>query len=398
MNWKLRSVTVWFVLLMGARLAFGQVSADQQREFAAHMQKAEGYLRQKQPAQAIPELQAAVALDPSNVDAQGNLGVLLFFQGKLADSIPHFRAALLGKPDLTKIQGLLGLAEVGTLDFDQGRKDLEASFPLIPDQKFKVQVGLELVSLYTQTGDLDEAASVLAKLRKAAPNNPEVLYAAYRTYSDLAGESMLALAIHAPESAQMHQMMAHEETREGKTNDAIAEYRKAIAIDPHLPGVHFELAELLHTSQDMAVKKEAEQEYLAALKENPQDERLLCRLGEMDAQKGDFQKSFEEYSKAAKLQPGDADAKLGLAKTLIELNQTDKALPLLEQTLQEDPTNAVAHYRLGTLYRKEGRMDDAKREIEIYKRLKELKDRLRAQLKDLLIVPNEIHEDEPDEK
>jgi len=146
------------------------------------------------------------------------------------------------------------------------------------------------------------------------------------------------------------------------------------------------------------VKKEAEQEYLAALKENPQDEKLLCRLGEMDAQRGDFQKSFEEYSKAVKLQPGEADAKLGLAKTLIELNETDKALPLLEQTLQDDPTNAIAHYRLGTLYRKEGRMDDAKREIEIYKKLKDLKDKLRAQLKDLFIVPNEIHADEPDEE
>lgn len=239
---------------------------------------------------------------------------------------------------------------------------------------------------------------MLAKLRKATPNDPEVLYAAYRTHTDLAGEAMLALAIHAPESAQMHQMMAHEETREGKTNDAIADYRKAIAIDSHLPGVHPELAELLHTSPDMAVKKEAEQEYLVALKQNPRDERLLCRLGEMDAQKGDFQKSFEEYSKALKLQPGDADAKLGLAKTLIELNQEDKALPLLQQTLQEDPTNAVAHYRLGTLYRKEGRMDDAKREIEIFKKLKDLKDKLRAQLKDLFIVPNEIHADELDEK
>lgn len=396
-----RMFLCWLTLLLFTCVGIpshGQTISEKKNEIELHSRRAQQYLQKRRSDLAIPELQTVVAIDPSNVGAQGNLGVLLFFQGKLADSIPHFRAALLGKPDLTKIQGLLGLAEVNTLDFDQGRKDLEASFPLIEDQKFKVQVGLELVSLYTQTGDLDDAASVLAKLRKAAPNDPEVLYAAYRTHTDLAGEAMLTLAIHAPESAQMHQMMAHEETREGKTNDAIADYRKAIAIDSHLPGVHFELAELLHTSPDMAVKKEAEQEYLLALKQNPRDEKLLCRLGEMDAQKGDFQKSFKEYSKAVKLQPGDADAKLGLAKTLIELNQADKALPLLQQTLQEDPTNAVAHYRLGTFYRKEGRMDDAKREIEIFKKLKDLKDKLRAQLKDLFIVPNEIHADEPDEK
>ena len=394
----LRSVPAALVLLSAAALCFSQTAEDKQHSFALHIHKAQEYLRGKRPDLAIPELQAAAALNPGDVATQGDLGVLLFFQGKAAEAIPHLRAALEQQPGLAQIQGVLGLAEVHTLDFAQGRKDMEASFPLIADQKFKTQVGLELVSLYTQSGELDEAMPILVQLQKVAPNNAEVLYAAYRTYSDIASESMLALAIHAPESAQMHQMMAHEETRQGKTNDAIAEYRKAIAIDPHLPGAHFELAELLHTSQDAAIKKQAEQEYHAALAENPQDEKSICRLGEIDAQKGDFQKAFDEFTRAVKLQPTDADAKLGLAKVLIELNQPDKALPLLEQTVQEEPTNAIAHYRLGTLYRKYGRMEDAKREIELYRKLKDMKEKLRAQYKDLLIQPNEIRADEQDEK
>ncbi len=139
----------------------GQTISEKKNEIELHSRRAQQYPQERRPDLAIPELQTVVAIDPSNADAQGDLGVLLFFQGKPSDSIPHFRAALLRKPDLTKIQGLLGLAEVSTLDFDQGRKDLEESFPLIPDQKFKVQVGLELVRLYTQTGDLDEAASVM---------------------------------------------------------------------------------------------------------------------------------------------------------------------------------------------------------------------------------------------
>ncbi len=394
----LRSVLAALLLLSAAALCFSQTAQDKQQSFVAHIHKAQEYLRAKRPDLAIPELRAAAALNPTDVATQGDLGVLLFFQGKAAEAIPHLRAALEQQPGLPQIQGVLGLAEVHTLDFAQGRKDMEASFPLIADQKFKIQVGLELVSLYTQSGELDEATPILVQLQKLAPNNAEVLYAAYRTYSDIASESMLALALHAPQSAQMHQMMAHEETRQGKTNDAIAEYRKAIAIDPHLPGAHFELAELLHTSQDAAIKKQAEQEYHAALAENPQDEKSICRLGEIDAQKGDFQKASDEFNRAVKLQPTDADAKLGLAKVLIELNQTDKALPLLEQTVQEEPTNAIAHYRLGTLYRKYGRMEDAKREIELYRQLKDMKEKLRVQYKDLLIQPNEIRADEQDEK
>ncbi|MGB6688535.1 MAG: tetratricopeptide repeat protein [Terracidiphilus sp.] len=386
---------IWFLVVAPC---YPQNEENKQQAFAEHIQKAQGYLREKRPELAIPELQAAVAIDPEDVDTQGNLGVLLYFQGKIADAVPHLRAAVSKQPSLVKIQGILGIAELRTQDFAQGRKDLEASFPLIQDQKFKVQVGLELVGLFTRSGDLDQAAPVLAELRKAAPDNPEVLYAAYRTYSDLSAEAMLSLSLAQPESAQMHQLLAHEEAKQGNTNGAIAQYRKAIAIDPHLPGVHFELAELLQTSPDQALKKEAEQEYRQALVENPQDEKAICRLAEIAAQSGDVQQAYQDYTKAVELQPADADAKLGLAKTLIEMNQTDKALSLLEETVQLDPGNAIAHYRLSTLYRKMGRMDDARREVDLYKKCKDLKDKLRAVYKDLLIQPEEIRAGSQDEE
>jgi Tfp pilus assembly protein PilF len=399
---KLGLASAGFVLLLCAALSLSQAAGDKHQEFAAHMQKAHGYLDQKQPAMAIPEFEAAVAIDPENVDAQANLGVLLFFQGKVADSIPHFRAALSAvkeeqQPGLAKIQGLLGMAESRTLDFANARKDMDAAFPALQDPRFQVQLGLELVGLYTQSGDLERAASVIAQLRKADPDNPEVLYAAYRTYSDLAGESMLALSLAAPDSAQMHQLLAHEDSRQGNTTGAIAQYRKAIAIDPHLPGVHFELAELLRTSKDETVKKEAEEQYRAALLENAQDEKSILRLAEIDAQKGNTEQSYKEYTKAVELQPADSDAKLGLAKTLIEMNQSDKALPLLEQTVQQEPTNATAHYRLATLYRKLGRVDDARRETELYKKFKEMKEKLQALYKELQVQPKEIRADEQDQ-
>jgi len=389
---------VGFVLVMGAAFCLSQAAEDKQQEFAAHIQKAEGYLREKQPALAIPELQAAVALNPESVDAQANLGVLLFFQGKAADAIPHFRAALKVQPGLAKIQGLLGMAEDRTLDFDDARKDMEAAFPSLEDRRFQMQLGLELVGLDTESGDLEKAAAIITQLRKANPDNAEVLYAAYRTYSDLAGESMLALSLAAPDSAQMHQLMAHEDYRQGNTTGAVAQYRKAIALDPHLPGIHFELAELLRTSKDETVKKEAEQEYRAALREDPQNEKSILRLAEIDAQRGNTEQSYKEYTKAVELQPADADAKLGLAKTLIEMNQTDKALALLEDAVRLEPTNATAHYRLATLYRKMGRADDAKREMELYKKFKEMKEKLTALYKELQVQPKEIRADEQDEQ
>jgi Tfp pilus assembly protein PilF len=392
-----RGLSALLLSLLAAAACLSQSAEDQRAVFAAHIQKAKQFLDEKRPDLAIPELQAAAEIDPQSVETQGNLGVLLYFQGKPAEAITHLRTAVNLQPGMSKIQGLLGLAELRTHDTAQGRKDLEAVFPQIAEPKFKVEVGLELISLYTQSSELEQASTVIAQLRKTAPDNPEVLYAAYRTYADLSGESMLALSLTAPDSAQMHQLLAHEAFRQGNTNAAIAQYRKAIAIDPHLPGVHFELAELLNTSTDDAVKRDAEKEFRTALVEDPQNEKAMLRLAEIVASRGDIQQSIEEYTKAVELQPSDADAKLGLAKALMDTNHNEKAQALLEQAVQLDPTNATAHYRLGTLYRKMGRLDDSKREMEQYKKLKDTKEKLRALYKDLQVQPQEISAD-PEQK
>jgi tetratricopeptide (TPR) repeat protein len=394
-----KAALVPVLLLSGlAVFAAGQQPASKQEQIDQHERLAQQYLSERKPELAIPELEKVAALDPGNVDARANLGVLLFFHGDYKTAIPHLQAALQLQPSLWKVQALLGFAEEHTSDLEDARKDLETSFPQIQDAKLKVEVGLDLVGLYNAGSDLDDAAAILAQLRKAYPDNPEVLYAAYRTYADLSGESMLALSLAAPDSAQMHQLLAHEETRDGNTNAAIAEYRKAIAIDPHLPGVHFELAELLHTSEDPAIKNEAEQEYRAALAANPQDEKTISRLGDIAAQKGDLKQEYADYAQAVALQPADANAKLALAKALLEMNQEDKALELLEASEQLEPTNAIVHYRLATLYRKKGRTEDARREADLYKKYKDMKDKLRALYKGMLIQPEEIRPDETDAK
>ena len=383
-------------LLLSSCLCLAQDTSDTQRQIAEHNRKLKQYLQEKKPELAIPELQALAALDPNNADIRGNLGVLLFFQGDCTNATPQLRAATTLRTGLWRIEVLLSMCEKRQGDVAAARADLENAFPHLEDEKVRLEAGMTLIDIYFRTGDLDKAAQIVTVLREHDPTNPAVLYTAYRIYSDLAGEAELSLSLAAPDSAQMHQVIAHELSKQGNVNSAIANYREAIAIDPKLPGIHFELAELLHTSQDVNVKKQAEEEYQKAFAQNPLDEGVLLRLAEIDTEKGNTQQAFEKFSKAVQLQPSDSDAKLGLAKTLIEMNQLDKAQKLLEETVQLEPTNAVAHYRLGTLYRKLGRTDDAKREIDLYKKYKDMKEKLRNIYKQLQIQREEIRVDEKD--
>jgi tetratricopeptide (TPR) repeat protein len=393
-----KKLRILFLILLPALPLLPQAAVNRQDQIATHSRLAQQYLNQRRPDLAIPEFEALVTLEPKNLDAQANLGVLLFFQGDYVKAVPHLRTALEMQPTLTKIQALLGMAEKRTGETENARTHLEASFTSVTEPKLKIQIGMELVELYTASQDLEKASSVVNAMRQADPVNPAVLYAAYRVYTDLAGEAMLSLALSAPDSAQMHQVMAHEEARQGNTDGARLQYQKALEIDPKLPGIHFELGELMNLSGDPKAKRDAESEYKAAIAENALDEKAQCRLGDLARGKGDTAQAAEFYTTALRLQPDDADAAFGLAKALIAMNQDAKALPVLERAVQLEPTNAAAHFRLSTIYRELGRTADSRREVDEYKKYKTMKEKLEPIFKEMQLRPAGLSSEEQEGK
>jgi len=89
------------VLFMGGAVsANAQPAAGVQQQIETHARQAQQYLKDNRPELAAGEFAAIVSLDPNNVDARGNLGVLLFFQSEYAKAVPHLRAALKLRPAL----------------------------------------------------------------------------------------------------------------------------------------------------------------------------------------------------------------------------------------------------------------------------------------------------------
>jgi len=391
---KIEVILLWVLFLFCSVPCFSQSPPSRQQQIESHLKQAQADISQNRPDLAISEFKAIVALDPKNVDARGNLGVLLFFQGQYVEAIPQLRAALRLQPNLAKIQALLGLAEKRTGDVTSAATDLQAAFPKLQEEKIRVQTGMELIDLYSATGDLPKAVPVIATLRDKDPDNVEMIYTAYRIYSDLLDETRLSLIVAGPNSARAHQMMAHELARQGHTDEAIANYREALKIDPNASGLHFELAEMLNSSDAAGSREEAEKEYQAALALNPQDEKSECKLGDLAALRGDQNAAAEHYGRALKLQPNDSEAMIGLAKAYMTLNQPEKALPLLEQAVKVDPTNATAHFRLSTLYRKMGRADDASRELADYQKYKAMKEKLRETYRQMRLDPGKKEQED----
>src|SRR5258707_13136420 len=100
---------------------------------------------------------------------------------------------------------------------------------------------------------------------------------------------MLSLSLVAPTSARMHQVMAHELEKHGDDEEAIRNYREALKLDPKLPGLHFELAEMLNASSVAAEQQEAEGEYKGALSVKQFEERAEFRLGDISSRRAEAQ-------------------------------------------------------------------------------------------------------------
>jgi Tfp pilus assembly protein PilF len=363
-----------------------QTAPSKQDQITQHARMAQQYLKEKRPELAIPEFQALVALDPGNADAHGNLGVLLFFRRDFKAAAPELRTAIKLQPELWKIRALLGLAEANLGDTNASREDLETAFPHLTEAKIQNEVGQVLINGYTLSGDLEKAATVVSTMLALQPTDTTMLYTAYRLYSDLAGKAMLTLALVAPGSAQMHQVMARELGRHGDEAAAVANYREAIKIDPRLAGLHSELGDLLYHSSDAPLKAESESEFRAALAVSPRDAKAHMMLGAIAEKQGDVKAAYDDYSHAMEIDPNDGDAVTAVGKTLISMNQPEKAQQMFERAIQIDPTNYLAHYRLGTLYRQAGKTEEAKQQVAEYLKYKQMKEKLEKIFHDMRVL------------
>ena len=240
---------------------------------------------------------------------------------------------------------------------------------------------MELADIYYQQGNIDRAAFVMRSLVDIDPDNIEVLYMAQRAYSDLADDTLNKLAILAPGSARMQQVIAERLINEGDLKGAVEHYRKALAINPRLPGVHFELAEatLESAPNDAPTQAAAETELQTAVKSEGDSAAIECMLARIAFRRSDLNGAYSHYNRAFSLNPASGEAQLGLGRVLANMQKTQEAAKYLRMAVQSDPLNEQAHYRLASVCRQLQLKDEAEKEFRLFREIKQTK----ASLKEL---------------
>jgi len=357
-------------------------------EIQEHFRRGQAALQANDLLTAESEFRAILIVDPKNAAAHSNLGILALGHNDCRTASAEFHSALSAQPSLTKTQALLGICQKRLGD-RAARATLEKSFEKLQDKPLRIQVGMELAGLYDRLGDLDATASIMRALVNLDPENDDILYAAQRIYSELTEDTLNKLAVVAPQSARMQQVIAERLINAGDLKGAIEHFKKALEISPQLPGVRYELAEAIleRSPSDAQSQSEAEMQLRAAAEMEGQSVRTECLFGRIAVLRFDLPKAYAHYSRAFTLNPNDVGAQLGAGQVLASMERPEDALKYLRMAVQSDPLNATAHFRLASVCRKLQLKDEADKELHLFQEIKKTKERVKELYQQMNKIP-----------
>ncbi|MEW6209108.1 MAG: tetratricopeptide repeat protein, partial [Acidobacteriota bacterium] len=172
------------------------------------------------------------------------------------------------------------------------------------------------------------------------------------------------------DQAELHYQKGDQLRDSAKNEEAVEEYRKAIALRKPFPEARVAMTRSLITLQDF---QEAEKQIQAALKEKTPYVEAQTVLANMRRNQGLVEEAIAEYRKALRLARGNAfEAHIGLAIALNELSQSDDDPRLVDEIVreyrigiaQDMETEPVLYYQLGEILEKANRKKEA---IEAYR-------------------------------
>jgi len=154
--------------------------------------------------------------------------------------------------------------------------------------------------------------------------------------------------------------------RKGMYDEAIAEYEKALEINPNHADAHYNLG-VAYGEKGMYDEEIAE--YKKALEINPNDAAAHYNLGAAYRRKGMYDAAIAEYKKALEINPEFAMAHANLGGAYADKGMYDKAIVACTRAIQINPDNIYAHNNLGGAYYGKGMYDAA---IAEYKKALEI--------------------------
>ena len=154
----------------------------------------------------------------------------------------------------------------------------------------------------------------------------------------------------------------------------IGDYGRAVAhcIPPCAPIRHCirRTTTLARPTSARSTRPEAADEFRAELALEADDADAQYNLGFVELQQSKTDEAMTIFQEVVRAHPDHANAHYELGKILLDRGQLPEAVDHLETAVRLSPQTDYMHYQLQAAYRKQSRLEDADRELGIFKEMK----------------------------
>ena len=170
------------------------------------------------------------------------------------------------------------------------------------------------------------------------------------------------VVVHAPKAeARPYEPLTGQFVLNFETSELV---RKIHAMAPRSAEEWFELGMACDSNAESL--DQAAQAYRKAVDASPEWVEAHINLGTTLYQLGHMEEAREEFTAAAKFEPGNSLAEFNLGCVLEQLGQAQQAIQHLLRAIELTPTLADAHLNLALAYEKSGQVQSAVRHLSLY--------------------------------
>jgi len=157
-------------------------------------------------------------------------------------------------------------------------------------------------------------------------------------------------------NAETHNNLGSALLQQGQVDEAMAQFRKALEIKPDYAASYNNLGNALLQKGRV---DEAISHFQHALQIEPDFAEAHYNLGNALRQKGNMDEAVAHYQKSLEIDPDNAEVHNNLANALMQNGQTDEAIAHFRKAMEIKPDYAEACYNLGNALMQKGNVSEA---------------------------------------
>ncbi|WP_175715789.1 tetratricopeptide repeat protein [Burkholderia ambifaria] len=223
-----------------------------------------------------------------------------------------------------------------------------------------IQQALQEALTHHQAGRLGEAKTLYDAILHAQPGQPDAMHFLGLLACQLkqydAGLALMERSLAARPDASYFNNLGNMLRECGRLDDAIAHYRRAVALRPDYPEAHNNLGNALRDARDPA---EAMQSCSRAIELRPGYAEAYNNLGNVLQDLGELDAAAASYGKAIAFHPAYAEAHSNLGNVLRAQERHADAIVQYRRAIELNPALRVAHRGLAIALRATDDFDGA---------------------------------------